>query len=113
VTEPRVLLNVFHPNLAASRANRLIIEELRQPPGAAVRDIQEAYPDWRIHVAKEQELLLAHDLIVFQYPFYWYNCPALMKPLAAGCDIRVAEAPAEDQNMPLTIGMGGILGSAL
>ncbi|MCU0564731.1 MAG: NAD(P)H-dependent oxidoreductase [Desulfobacterales bacterium] len=76
---PRVLINVFHPNLAKSRANRLIVNELRQLPGATVRDIQKAYPDWKIDVAREQELLLAHDLVVFQHPFYWYSCPALMK----------------------------------
>ena len=45
MTEPRVLINVFHPNLAASCANRLIVEELRQLPGATVRDIQRAYSD--------------------------------------------------------------------
>jgi hypothetical protein len=27
---PRILINVFHPNLAQSRGNRLIIDELRQ-----------------------------------------------------------------------------------
>jgi glutathione-regulated potassium-efflux system ancillary protein KefG len=79
VTAPRVLLNVFHPNLASSRANRLIVDELRQLPGATVRDVQKTCPDWKIDVAREQELLLAHDLIVFQHPFYWYSCPALMK----------------------------------
>jgi hypothetical protein len=40
MTASRVLINVFHPNLAASRANRLIVDELRRFPGAAVRDIQ-------------------------------------------------------------------------
>ena len=79
MTAPRVQINVFHPDLAASRANRLIVKELRQLPGAAVRDIQKVYPDWKIDVAREQELLLAHDLVVFQHPFYWFNCPALMK----------------------------------
>jgi putative NADPH-quinone reductase len=54
---------------APPRANGLTVEELRQLPGGAVREIQEAYPDWRIHVAEEQEPLLAHALIVFQCPF--------------------------------------------
>ena len=68
MTAPRVLINVFHPNLAASRANRLIVDELRQLPAATVRDAQKACPDWKIDVAREQELLVAHDLIVFQHP---------------------------------------------
>ena len=54
MTAPRVLVNVFHPNLAASRANRLIVDELRQLPGATVRDMQRTCPDWKIDVAKEQ-----------------------------------------------------------
>ena len=28
---------------------------------------------------REQALLAEHDLIVFQHPFYWYSCPAIMK----------------------------------
>ncbi len=28
---------------------------------------------------REQKLLLDHDLIVFQHPFYWYSCPAIVK----------------------------------
>jgi glutathione-regulated potassium-efflux system ancillary protein KefG len=27
----------------------------------------------------EQERLLAHDVIVFQHPFYWYSVPAILK----------------------------------
>lgn len=79
MTAPRILINVFHPDLTTSRANRLIVEQLRQLPGATVRDVRAEYPAWKIDVAREQELLLAHDLIAFQHPFYWYNCPPLMK----------------------------------
>jgi len=79
MTAPRILINVFHPDLTASRANRLIVEQLRQLPGATVRDVRAEYPAWKIDVAREQEPLLAHDLIAFQHPFYWYNCPPLMK----------------------------------
>ena len=28
---------------------------------------------------REQEILLSHDVIVFQHPFYWYSSPALVK----------------------------------
>lgn len=75
----RILINIFHPNLAKSRGTRLIIEELRQLEDATIRDVQNECQNWKINVAHEQELLLAHDLIVFQHPFYWYNCPPLMK----------------------------------
>lgn len=44
-----------------------------------VHDLYATYPDGNIDISKEQALLLAHDRIVFQFPFYWYNTPALLK----------------------------------
>ncbi len=44
-----------------------------------MRDLYEEYPDFMIDVEREQELLSAHDVILFQHPFYWYSCPALLK----------------------------------
>lgn len=37
------------------------------------------YPGFQIDVEREQRLLLEHDRIVFQFPFYWYSCPPLLK----------------------------------
>jgi len=48
-------------------------------PGVMLHDLYETYPDFHIDVEKEQELLLAHDIIVLQHPLYWYSVPALMK----------------------------------
>ena len=44
-----------------------------------VRHLDALYPDRRIYVAAEQAVLMAHDRIVFQHPFYWYSTPPLMK----------------------------------
>lgn len=30
-------------------------------------------------MAREQELLVAHEVIVFQHPFFWYSTPAILK----------------------------------
>ena len=30
-------------------------------------------------VKKEQELLLEHDIILFQFPMYWFSSPSLLK----------------------------------
>jgi Flavodoxin-like fold len=38
-----------------------------------ISDLYEEYPTFDINVQREQELLLAHDIIVFQHPFYWQN----------------------------------------
>lgn len=43
------------------------------------RDLYELYPDFNINIKAEQSMLLAHDIIIWQHPFYWYSCPPLMK----------------------------------
>ena len=44
-----------------------------------IHDLYEVYPTLSIDVKREQALLLEHDVIVFQHPFYWYSCPAILK----------------------------------
>ncbi|MCA3148145.1 MAG: NAD(P)H-dependent oxidoreductase [Burkholderiales bacterium] len=75
----KILVNVFHPQLATSRVNRRWVEALENHDGIHVNKPYEHYPDWNIDVAFEQSLLLAHDRIVFQHPFWWYSTPPLMK----------------------------------
>ena len=76
---PRILLNVFHPDLSRSRGNRALLDAVSDLPNVTVRDLYREYPDFRIDAAREQDLLRAHDVIVFQHPFYWYSSPSLMK----------------------------------
>jgi glutathione-regulated potassium-efflux system ancillary protein KefG len=51
----------------------------RELSGVTVRDLYEEYPTLYIDVPREQALLLEHDVIVFQHPFYWYSAPAILK----------------------------------
>ena len=44
-----------------------------------MNDLYESYPDFHINIAREQALLLEHDVIIFQHPFYWYSSPAILK----------------------------------
>jgi glutathione-regulated potassium-efflux system ancillary protein KefG len=55
------------------------VEALEDVEGVTVRDLYELYPTLAIDVRAEQEALVAHDVIVFQHPFYWYSCPAILK----------------------------------
>ena len=48
-------------------------------PLVHVHDLYEEYPDFQIEVRREQSLLVAHDAVVMQHPFYWYSVPALLK----------------------------------
>jgi glutathione-regulated potassium-efflux system ancillary protein KefG len=79
VSENRVLVLFAHPAQEKSRVNRILVEGIRDLPGVTVHDLYEAYPELDIEVRREQELLLAHDVIVFQHPFFWYSTPAILK----------------------------------
>jgi len=75
----RVLILFAHPALEKSRINRRLVQAVQGLEGVTVHDLYEAYPDLHIDVALEQDLLRAHDVIVFQHPFYWYSSPAILK----------------------------------
>ena len=79
MSTPRILLNLFHPNIDKSRGNKILSECVRDLANVTYRDVYREYPDFKIDVKHEQQLLLDHDLIVFQHPFYWYSCPSLLK----------------------------------
>ena len=76
-----VLIVSGHPRLDDdSLANKTIVEELASLiPGAVVDQLDELYPDYRIDVATEQAKLVAADVIVLQYPLWWYGWPALLQ----------------------------------
>ena len=66
------LIILAHPTFDKSFANKTIIEELEKSNlDIEIRNIHELYPDYKIDVKIEQEALLRHKTIVFQYPFYW------------------------------------------
>lgn len=76
---PRVLILFAHPRLEKSRANRALLGHLPGPDVVTFRDLYEQYPDFAVNVADEQALLLAHDVIVWHHPLYWYSAPPLVK----------------------------------
>lgn len=77
--KPRILIIFAHPNFENSRVNRALINVASQIEGVYIHDLYEIYPDFNIDVAFEQRLLLQHDVIILQHPFYWYSCPPIVK----------------------------------
>ncbi|MBC9796137.1 NAD(P)H-dependent oxidoreductase [Sinomicrobium weinanense] len=76
----KTLVIIIHPELENSRVNKRWIEELKKYPDRyTVHDLYGQYPDEKIDIAKEQQLAETFDRIVFQFPFYWFNCPPLLK----------------------------------
>lgn len=74
------LVIVAHPNLDSSIINRRWVEELKKyPEQFTVHDIYKLYPDGKIDVEKEQQLIEAHQHLILQFPIYWFNCTPLLK----------------------------------
>ncbi|GGF54354.1 potassium transporter KefG [Alteromonas lipolytica] len=51
----------------------------RQQAGVTAIDLYAEYPDFNIRIDREQQRLLDHDVIIFQFPVFWFSTPALLK----------------------------------
>ena len=74
-----VLILFAHPALQKSRVHLGLIEAVQSLEGVTLHDLYEVYPDFGIDVKSEQALLQRHDILVFQFPLYWYSTPAILK----------------------------------
>jgi glutathione-regulated potassium-efflux system ancillary protein KefG len=75
----RVLLLFAHPALEKSRVHRRLLARLPSSPAITLNDLYEHYPRFEIDVEREKALLVEHDLVLLQHPFYWYSTPAMLK----------------------------------
>jgi glutathione-regulated potassium-efflux system ancillary protein KefG len=78
-TYPKILVIFAHPEPQNSVTNQLLLQTIRSLGHVTIRDLYAIYPDFFIDITAEQQLLLQHDVIVFQHPLYMYSCPALLK----------------------------------
>ncbi|MEU3501114.1 NAD(P)H-dependent oxidoreductase [Streptomyces hundungensis] len=79
MTTNRTLVIVAHPNLTESRANANRLAEIKDLDNVTVHDLYATYPDGKIDVEREHQLLREHDTIVLQFPVYWYNVTSMLK----------------------------------
>lgn len=76
----KILVIVIHPDMENSSVNKRWVKELKKfPENYTVHDLHEVYPDETIDVFAEQQLLEQYDKIIFQFPYYWFNCTPLFK----------------------------------
>lgn len=74
-----VLLYYAHPAQQFSHANAAMWEASQKVEGITRVDLYAEYPRFDIDTDTEQERLLTHDVVVFQFPLFWYSTPALIK----------------------------------
>lgn len=75
----KLLVLFAHPVLEKSRVHTRLLRHIQHLPDIYIHDLYESYPDLDIDVEREKKLLLDHDVIIFQHPFYWYSAPAIVK----------------------------------
>ena len=69
----------MHPAPHKSRLNTALLNAVESLENVTIRKLYDLYPDFYIDVKAEQQLLMEHDVIVWQHPFYWYSAPSLLK----------------------------------
>ena len=74
-----IYLVLAHPYPSQSRANKALLEAVRDLPGLEVRSLYDRYPDFDIDVAAEQAALGRAQLVVWMHPLFWYSVPGLLK----------------------------------
>jgi len=75
----KVLVLYAHPNQKHSLANREIVKAIKSIEQVTFVDLYAEYPRFKIDIDIEQERLIEHDIIVFQFPMYWYSTPSILK----------------------------------
>lgn len=76
----KTLVLTAHPDLSNSRINRAWFEALSDAENVTTLDLTAiGGANLQFDMEAEQALLLAHDRIVFQFPFYWYSAPPVLK----------------------------------
>ena len=75
----RTLVLLAHPDLAASRVNRALSGWVEDLEDVTVRDLTEVRGESGFDVAAEQRLLVEHDTVALQFPWYWYSVPGVLK----------------------------------
>ena len=75
----KILVLYAHPSQERSEVNRHIAAATTNIAGVTLVDLYAEYPSLDINADREQARLLAHDVIVFLHPLYWYSTPAILK----------------------------------
>ena len=75
----KLIVYYAHPGHKYSHVNREMAREASRVDGITYVDLYEDYPRFDIDVEKEQQRLLDHDVVLFQFPLFWYSTPAILK----------------------------------
>ena len=75
----RLIVYYAHPGHKHSHVNRFMARAAAAIDGITYVDLYRDYPRYDIDVDVEQQRLLDHDVVVFQFPMFWYSTPSIIK----------------------------------
>ena len=75
----RLITYYAHPGHRHSHVNRHMARAASAVEGISFVDLYREYPRFEIDVEREQQRLLDHDVILFQFPVFWYSTPSILK----------------------------------
>jgi len=79
MSKNRVLLLFAHPSLHRSEVNLPMFRAAQELEGVTTVDLYREYPTFNINISAEQQRLSDHDIVIFQFPLFWYSTPAILK----------------------------------
>jgi putative NADPH-quinone reductase len=107
----KILLNLVHPDFKNSIVNKELLNGIKDLDNVTINNLYDHYPNFEIDIKKEQKLLLEHDIILFQFPMYWFSSPSLLKEwfdvvLAPGF-AHAGNYKLENKSFAIAISCGG------
>ena len=75
----QLLVYYAHPGHKHSHVNKYMARTASRTGGITCVDHYREYPRFDINVDVEQQRLLDHDVILFQFPLFWYSTPSIIK----------------------------------
>ena len=76
----KILLVLSHTDYENSFANKEIVNKLMTLiPNIELDHVDKIFSDSNIDIKKEQDKLVKSDIIIFQFPLFWYNAPSSLR----------------------------------
>lgn len=87
VAKPKkIVLVLAHPSMKKSKSNNNLLTIAKKNPALEVIDLYAKYENFPIGeklplelLQQDQKTIQNADILIFQFPFYWFSAPALLK----------------------------------
>ncbi|WP_165038032.1 NAD(P)H-dependent oxidoreductase [Enterococcus sp. ZJ1622] len=100
----KTLILVSHPTIEES-LNQQFFKEASANLPVTWHHLESLYPEGKIELEAELQLLSEHDRIIFQFPFYWYSAPAHLK-MWQDTVLEHAEAALKGKELGIVLSTG-------